>query len=418
MDPSVRWTGQEMLVLPLNNSGGAFLDPCALAWRRTADAMEGRGLPWADSDSGLLYFSYSWYDHAVFSLFDPRRNLWRTLSVQGLTDVFWPLRPTAVGDQGLLLWSTRRDISHAWTLDDLKTPPGFWYDLAGDRWRAARSGPTLAGREAPAIAWTGKQLFVWGGQLPLQIDRALLASGALDGIGGLVCPSRSWPDQCRYGDGALYDPVRDVWTPINRTGAPSPRGGATAVWTGKRVVVWGGDGYSGPDRFVMFADGSLYDPQADAWSAITPPPPRDRIPVVGRISEGELSRRFLLGDLLYDPEQDGWSAVPPYPGPGDASCTGGPQAGALVHLCTTAAYKYEFRIYSFATGTWTLIPPWPSQPAQLGTVLWTGSQLVIWGGWRYGATPANPCTNVPANQPCDPPGPERVPINEGAVFTP
>jgi hypothetical protein len=51
-------------------------------------------------------------------------------------------------------------------------------------------------------------------------------------------------------------------------------------------------------------------------------------------------------------------------------------------------------------------------------VFWTGSQLILWGGWRYGATPPNPCGNAPPGVGCDPPGPERVPINEGAIFTP
>ena len=41
-------------------------------------------------------------------------------------------------------------------------------------------------------------------------------------------------------DGGLYDPVANTWTATTTTGAPSARGAHTAVWTGSRMIVWGG----------------------------------------------------------------------------------------------------------------------------------------------------------------------------------
>jgi hypothetical protein len=39
--------------------------------------------------------------------------------------------------------------------------------------------------------------------------------------------------------GARYDPVADFWSPTTTEGAPG-RTGATAVWTGSKMIVFGG----------------------------------------------------------------------------------------------------------------------------------------------------------------------------------
>ena len=41
-------------------------------------------------------------------------------------------------------------------------------------------------------------------------------------------------------DGGQYDPVANSWTATTTTGAPSGRSFHTAVWTGSRMIVWGG----------------------------------------------------------------------------------------------------------------------------------------------------------------------------------
>ncbi len=37
-----------------------------------------------------------------------------------------------------------------------------------------------------------------------------------------------------------YDPAGNTWAAITTTGAPSVRDTHTAVWTGSRMIVWGG----------------------------------------------------------------------------------------------------------------------------------------------------------------------------------
>jgi N-acetylneuraminic acid mutarotase len=61
--------------------------------------------------------------------------------------------------------------------------------------------------------------------------------------------------------GARYDPAADGWVPTAASAAPTARWGHRAVWTGSRMLVWGGSTYS---RL-----GGQYDPAGNAWSYTT-----------------------------------------------------------------------------------------------------------------------------------------------------
>ena len=98
-----------------------------------------------------------------------------------------------------------------------------------------------------AAAWTGRQLVVWGG-----------------GAGGGPEDDGNWPPS---GAGAAYDPAAERWEVL----PPAPvaaRVGATAVWSGREVLFWGGA--AGQDTF--FADGAAYDPATRKWRTIRPAP--------------------------------------------------------------------------------------------------------------------------------------------------
>jgi N-acetylneuraminic acid mutarotase len=62
-------------------------------------------------------------------------------------------------------------------------------------------------------------------------------------------------------EGALYDPATDTWKPITRLGAPAGRIRPATVWTGRQVIVWGGE----RDQHFL-GDGALYDPSSDSWT--------------------------------------------------------------------------------------------------------------------------------------------------------
>jgi hypothetical protein len=71
--------------------------------------------------------------------------------------------------------------------------------------------------------WTGKSLIVWGGCASLRIGRC--ADPLMDGL--VYTPDYS-------------DPTKDQWTYIAAPSALVPREGASVVWTGRQLLVWGG----------------------------------------------------------------------------------------------------------------------------------------------------------------------------------
>jgi N-acetylneuraminic acid mutarotase len=112
---------------------------------------------------------------------------------------------------------------------------GGAYDPAADRWTALSTAGAPTPRSGHAAVWTGKQMIVWGGA----------AVTCADGSSG-AC-----------GDGAAYDPSSDRWTPLPSSGAPTPRSGHAAAWTGQAMFIWGG---AGGGAEIAYHDGALYMP--------------------------------------------------------------------------------------------------------------------------------------------------------------
>src|SRR5262245_44748081 len=108
-------------------------------------------------------------------------------------------------------------------------------------WTAMSTIGAASPRGESFAFWTGQEMLVRGGNHN-------------DG-----CP-------CQRGDGARYDPAKDEWTPISAVGAPEPREGATAVWTGKEMIVWGGETYEG---HTDLNDGARYNPSTDTWTPVS-----------------------------------------------------------------------------------------------------------------------------------------------------
>jgi N-acetylneuraminic acid mutarotase len=68
-------------------------------------------------------------------------------------------------------------------------------------------------------------------------------------------------------DGAAYDPAMDRWEELPASPIAG-RFGASAVWTGREVLFWGGQGQ--PD--TLFPDGASYDPATRRWEMVPPAP--------------------------------------------------------------------------------------------------------------------------------------------------
>jgi N-acetylneuraminic acid mutarotase len=97
---------------------------------------------------------------------------------------------------------------------------GGLLDPATRIWTRISSVGAPTPRTGYVAVWTGTRLLVWGGRV-----------GIHHTIGST---------ETVLATGAQYDLATDTWAPLSGTGAPAARYGHTAVWTGSRLVVWGG----------------------------------------------------------------------------------------------------------------------------------------------------------------------------------
>ena len=65
--------------------------------------------------------------------------------------------------------------------------------------------------------------------------------------------------------GGVYDPASDTWRAMSTASAPWRRIEASAVWTGTKMLVWGGWG----DVIGYLDTGGSYDPATDTWTALS-----------------------------------------------------------------------------------------------------------------------------------------------------
>jgi N-acetylneuraminic acid mutarotase len=190
--------------------------------------------------------------------------------------------------------------------------------------------------------------------------------------------------------GARYNPATDTWTPMSTTGAPSARTAHRAIWTGTRMIVWGGDGLG----FSYTNTGGIYDPATDTWvgptSTVNAPSARGSAAVVWTGSRmivwgGENPGKLNTGSF-YDPATDSWSgstsavgcptARSHMPGvwTGQEMILWGGVSAAPANLDTGARYNPT-------TDTWTDLSVIGVPEARSSHVLvWTGREMIAWGG--------------------------------------
>ncbi len=153
----------------------------------------------------------------------------------------WTATPTGPDTPG-----GRADHTAVWTgtemivwggrdrLGDLNT--GGRYDPATNTWRTTSVASPPERRVFHTMVWTGMEVIVWGG------------------YGGDSCCSP-------LKSGGRYAPTTDTWTPTSTSAsAPWERYWHSAIWTGDRMIVWGG--YS----FGIQNTGGMYDPATDSWA--------------------------------------------------------------------------------------------------------------------------------------------------------
>src|SRR5207249_3241650 len=196
-----------------------------------------------------------------------------------------------------------------------------------------------------------------------------------------------------FNTGGRYNPSSDSWTATSLTNAPAGRVQHTAVWTGSEMIVWGGVGSSG-----YLNTGRKYTPGTDsstATSTTNAAARREAHTAVWTGSEmivwGGYNSSFLNTGGRYDPGTDSWTATSSTGAPAGrefhtAVWTGSQMIvwggfGGTGYLNTGGRYCAQ-QPSPCADDTWTPTSVISAPDGrQLHTAIWTGSEMIVWGGY-------------------------------------
>src|SRR5262245_19744426 len=89
---------------------------------------------------------------------------------------------------------------------------------------------------------------------------------ALFSIAAIACGETNPDPNQTTGDTPSGPPPEIVWAALPTDNAPAPRFSHTAVWTGSKMIVWGGE--SGAPTAATNT-GGLYDPKARTWAPVS-----------------------------------------------------------------------------------------------------------------------------------------------------
>lgn len=289
------------------------------------------------------------------------------------------------------------------------------YDPERNHWsRPNLQGTAPAPRYGHSATWCGQQVIFWGGWVEAG-EATVTRSGAaynpitqtwtaipegIDVPDGRALHTAIWTGERLLiwggkdfkGDpmntGAQYDPTTGEWTKITTNGAPTHRFSHTAVWTGERMIIWGGESILN----TKLRTGASYDPVTNTWTPLTEvgaPAARTGHAAVWAgtgmlIWGGEGDVPYKSG-FLYNPAADFWAPIDAVEAPsartGFASAWTGSEL--LISGGRTAGGDLlaDGAAYSLATNSWrTLATLYQPRPRSEAGAVWTGREFLIFGG--------------------------------------
>lgn len=148
-----------------------------------------------------------------------------------------------------------------------------------------------------------------------------------------------------------------AWSTISSTNQPSARDGHSSVWTGSKMIVWGG--VSPTTTYPR--DGGIYDPATNNWTAI----PSASIIFSGRINHTAVwdgAELIVFGGK--------------YTQPRTVVCSSNNQTYVYDTIYNLSnCFKYDP-----ATNTYSSLFQSALTARNGHTAIWTGTEMVIWGG--------------------------------------
>jgi N-acetylneuraminic acid mutarotase len=362
------------------------------------DARDGHTAVWTGSE--MIVWGGSFVDNGGLHLFntgaryDPATDSWTSTSTTKAPDARSSHAAVWTGSE-MIVWGGSNATS------ELNT--GGKYNPTADNWIPTSTVNAPTARQNHTAVWTGSEMIVWGGY----------------GCGG----------NCTLNSGGRYNPAMDSWAATSVTNVAYARWGHTAVWTGSEMIVWGGTDEI-PNHTYLHT-GGRYNPANDSWM----PTSLMNVPL-GRIAHTAVwtgSEMIVWGGVdetfndtntggRYNPSTDDWTATSLADAPSardshTAVWTGTQMivwSGYMASPCDNGHHNSGGR-YEAITDSWT-----PTSAAntplarQYHTAVWTGSQMIVWGGVDQGynylntggkycaqssATPTPTATATPSSTP-------------------
>jgi len=278
------WTGKQLIVFgrtPVTNPStdvAEAYDPARDTWTRLTPpagphASPGYRAVW----TGKEILAFGAFDSVAFN---PSSGKWRELrgSVPG----------------GITVWTGREAIGWGGGCCADARSDGAAYNPVTDTFRKLARSP-LGASQGPLGAWTGRELILFvsgfdvdGKALPARLARAAAYDPAKNSwrriapmptTGPRFASTAVWDgrDVLVTGAGAnaqstfAYNAATNRWRRL--ASLPSARAGATAVWTGRQLLLWGGQK---PGSSAGLLDGLAYNAGLNRWSTVPAAPLRAR----------------------------------------------------------------------------------------------------------------------------------------------
>jgi N-acetylneuraminic acid mutarotase len=418
---TVVWTGSEMIVWggydsaanDQLNTGGRY-DPSSDSWRPVSD----------DGAPARRYFHtavWSGSEMIVWGGVSAGAGLNTGGRYNPASDSWQPTAITAMTPSGVFghtaVWTGSRMIVWGGSLYATNVSAGGRYDPSTDSWLPTSLDANVpAPRLAHTAVWTGTEMIVWGGEdqapldsgarynpaanawttIPIRQDTPSARSGHTAIWTGAEMIVWGGDDGAPLNSGGRYAPSNNSWvaTSIPVSGAPAARSGNSAVWTGTEMIVWGGYVFDGS----LLRSGGRYAPATGSWLP-TPaggqaPSARDYHTAVwtgtemivwgGEVAQGGGTALSNTGGR-YNPESNSWQST---------STSGSVPAARVSHEAVwtgtemivwggggAGAYLNSGGRYNPASNSWaaTATAGAPA-PRDFATAVWTGSEMIVWGG--------------------------------------
>jgi N-acetylneuraminic acid mutarotase len=197
-----------------------------------------------------------------------------------------------------------------------------------------------------------------------------------------------------FADGSAYTAATNSWRGLP-TAPLVARSSTAGAWTGTEMIVAGGQaGEAGHDRIL--ADAAAYNPATRAWRTLPPmPQPRTGATAVWDGTEvlfvggwhivGNKDVWFARG-LALNPTTNRWRWLPAmeFPRAGHVAVWSGNQllvwGGATEGPAGADRVPPHGEAYEPATNAWSPLPEAPLRGRTNPIAVWTGDAMIVWGG--------------------------------------